>query len=59
MTGETYTLADLFHIPYGKTLFKIGRGEFITSRPHVDAWFKRITERETTKKVYADANGGH
>merc|ERR1711879_50815 len=51
MAGEDFTLVDIFHIPYGAKLFAIGKGDLITSRPHVAKWWKAITEREAVKKV--------
>ncbi|KAJ3277337.1 hypothetical protein HDU76_010418 [Blyttiomyces sp. JEL0837] len=51
VAGDSYTLADLFHIPYGSKLFAAGHGDLITSRPHVKAWFERITARDSWTAV--------
>ncbi|CAF3264940.1 unnamed protein product [Rotaria socialis] len=43
--GQVFTLADLFHLPYGTLLVACGEGSFFESRPNVKAWWNRITSR--------------
>lgn len=47
--GHQFTLADIYHLPYGNYLFneKVGLGHLINERPHVKAWWERITKRES------------
>ncbi|KAI9855343.1 MAG: hypothetical protein M1813_009801 [Trichoglossum hirsutum] len=51
MAGSNFTLADLFHIPYGSLLGAAEAGELITERPHIKAWWDRITARESWAKA--------
>lgn len=50
---QNFTLADLFHLPYGTQLFDIGEDHFFESRPHVKDWWERITSRPSWKAVRA------
>ncbi len=50
---QVFTLADLFHLPYGEKLFKAGEGELIDSRPHVKQWWNKISGRAAWKSVVA------
>ncbi|KAJ3412317.1 hypothetical protein HDV05_000975 [Chytridiales sp. JEL 0842] len=47
LAGNEFTLADLFHLPYGNLLFAGGQGDLIENRKNVASWWKRITERKT------------
>jgi len=47
LAGDAFTLADLHHLPYAEKLFASGNGHFITSRPNVNAWWERISKRES------------
>ncbi|CAF1556123.1 unnamed protein product [Rotaria sp. Silwood1] len=51
--GETFTLADLFHLPYGAMLIKAGENELFDSRPHVKQWWNKISNRPAWKSVAA------
>ncbi|CAF1098123.1 unnamed protein product [Adineta ricciae] len=53
LAGEKFTLADLFHLPYGTWLVKIGEGDLFESRPHVKDWWTRITSRISWKTAQA------
>ncbi|TRM64581.1 glutathione S-transferase [Schizophyllum amplum] len=46
MGGETFTLADLFHIPYATRLSQVGC-DFMESKPNVARWYKDITSRQS------------
>ncbi|KAF0982587.1 hypothetical protein FDP41_011517 [Naegleria fowleri] len=47
--GNQFTLADLYHLPYGNYLFheKVNLGHLINERPHVKAWWEKITKRDS------------
>jgi hypothetical protein len=47
------SLADIGYLPYVDYLFAASEGEMIGSRPHVDAWWKRISERPSWKTARA------
>ncbi|TCD61529.1 hypothetical protein EIP91_008290 [Steccherinum ochraceum] len=53
LAGEECTLADLFHLPYGALITKIGINflEDDITRPHVARWWKDITSRPSWLKV--------
>ncbi len=44
-------MADLYHLPYGTWLVKIGEGSLFESRPNVKKWWDRITSRPSWKAV--------
>ncbi|KAG9123814.1 hypothetical protein FRC07_013862 [Ceratobasidium sp. 392] len=48
LAGDTYTLADLFHLPYGAMAYKLEPSLF-DSRPNVKRWWDDITSREAWK----------
>ncbi|EFC37458.1 predicted protein [Naegleria gruberi] len=49
--GNQFTLADLYHLPYGNLLFAIGLGNLLLDRPHVKAWWEKISSRPSWKAV--------
>ena len=51
--GNTFTLADIYHLPYGSMLFlpNVGYGSLIEDRPHVKAWWDKITSRSSWQQV--------
>ena len=51
LNKQTFTLADLFHIPYGNWLVKLGEGGVFESRPNVKQWWDKITGRQAWKTV--------
>ncbi|KAI3987650.1 hypothetical protein MKX01_038800 [Papaver californicum] len=51
---DSFTLADLHHIPYIHYLLKTPHADLITSRAHVNAWWEDISARPSFVKV-ADA----
>ncbi|CAE6380626.1 unnamed protein product [Rhizoctonia solani] len=46
--GNTLTLADLFHIPYGSLISQL-EPDILSSKPHVKAWWNDISSRESWK----------
>ncbi|KAI0334604.1 glutathione S-transferase [Cubamyces sp. BRFM 1775] len=52
LAGDEFTLADLFHLPYGALLEKQGIDYLVSGRwPNVTRWWKDISSRESWKKV--------
>ncbi|EFC40803.1 predicted protein [Naegleria gruberi] len=49
--GNQFTLADLYHLPYGNLLFAIGLGNLLLDRPLVKAWWEKISTRPAWKAV--------
>ncbi|EIW80586.1 glutathione S-transferase [Coniophora puteana RWD-64-598 SS2] len=47
LTGDNFTLADLFHIAYSALLEQAGLGSLFESRPNVARWWKDIAARES------------
>eukprot|EP00850_Spirogloea_muscicola_P006329 SM000030S11338 [mRNA] locus=s30:188130:189682:+ [translate_table: standard] len=49
---DRFTMADLSHLPFTDYLFKLAKkGDLIESRPHVNAWWKRISSRPSWIKA--------
>ena len=55
LAGADFSLADLGYLPYVDYLFVAKEGELITSRPHVAAWWTRISARPSWQKVLGQA----
>lgn len=53
MGEDESSLAGIFYLPYTQKLFEAGDSAFITSRPNVNAWWERVSTRDSWKKVYA------
>lgn len=51
LAGDEITLADLFHVPYGRLLYAAEQGDLIESRPAVAKWWKSVSSRQSVKKV--------
>jgi len=52
LAGDFFSLADLQHLPYTHYLVNAcGKGDLISSRKHVNAWWEDISSRSTWKKV--------
>ena len=51
--GNQFTLADLFHLPYGSLLFvpQVNFGHLLLERPHVKTWWEKITSRPAWQEV--------
>ena len=57
LAGDFFSLADLSHLPYTHYLINIAKkGEAITSRKHVNAWWERISSRPSWQHVLKLAN---
>ena len=53
---QKLTLADLFHIPYGSMLAKVGYNG-LEEKPNVARWWKDITSRESWQAVKDGVKG--
>ena len=51
LAGQTFSLADIHWMPYLEYLARIGEGEHVARRPHVDAWWRRISARPSWERV--------
>lgn len=51
LAGSTFSLADVCWMPYAQTLFMTKCGDLITERPHVAAWWKRVSTRPSWVKI--------
>lgn len=52
LAGDFFSLADLSHLPYTHYLINVAQcGDAITCRPHVNAWWEKISSRPSWKKV--------
>lgn len=51
--GNTFTLADVYHLPYGSMLFhpNTNMGHLINDRPLVKAWWEKISGRQSWKEA--------
>ncbi|KAG0703339.1 glutathione S-transferase [Suillus ampliporus] len=45
LAGDSVTLADLAHLPYGEAFYSSGFAEVFDSRPNVARWWKDISSR--------------
>ncbi len=54
LAGEFFSMADLSHIPFTSYLInEAKKGDAVTSRKHVNAWWETISSRPSWKKVTA------
>jgi glutathione S-transferase len=47
----SFSLAEVGFLPYVEYLYASGEGGLVEAHPHVGAWWKRISNRPTWKKV--------
>jgi glutathione S-transferase len=55
LLGEAFTLADICFMPYVEYVVSTEAKDTILSSPNVAAWWKRVSERPSWKKVTAKA----
>ncbi|KAJ1305638.1 hypothetical protein OPQ81_000635 [Rhizoctonia solani] len=48
LAGDTFTLADLFHLPYGAMVAQLAP-EVLSSKPNVKRWWDDISSRDSWK----------
>lgn len=53
LAGDSFTLADLHHVPFINNLMKTKVKSLFTERPHVSAWCDDLLARPTWKKILA------
>ncbi len=54
LAGEFFSMADLSHIPFTSYLInEAKKGDAVTSRKHVNAWWETISSRPSWKMVTA------
>ncbi|KAJ7296730.1 hypothetical protein O6H91_13G089800 [Diphasiastrum complanatum] len=52
LAGDFFSLADLSHLPYLHYLIHVAKkGDVVTSKKHVNAWWEDISSRPSWKKV--------
>ncbi|KAH7924489.1 glutathione S-transferase [Leucogyrophana mollusca] len=51
LAGDSISLADLFHLPYGAVVEKVGYSDVFETRPNVARWWKDITSRPSWQAV--------
>ena len=51
MGGNSFSLIDIFYMPYTAYLFKVGDESLITERENVNSWWERVTRRDSWKAV--------
>lgn len=51
IAGDEVSLADLFHLSYGKMAKDLGAAEIFAKHPNVDRWFSALEKRESWIKV--------
>jgi glutathione S-transferase len=51
LAGNSFSLAEVTFMPYFEYLFPAESGDLVTSRANLGAWWKRISERPSWKKV--------
>lgn len=49
--GDEFSLADLFHLPYGALAKNVGFASTFEKYPNVNKWFDSIAARESWVKV--------
>ncbi|KAJ5917052.1 glutathione S-transferase [Penicillium tannophilum] len=49
--GDSLTLADLYHLPYGTFVEKFGFTELVDKYPAFKKWFEGLKSRDSWKKV--------
>jgi glutathione S-transferase len=51
LAGDEVSLADLFHLPYGKLAKDLGFADLFEKYPNVKRWIESLENRESWKKV--------
>lgn len=55
LAGDSFTLADLYHLPHGSQALQYGYQDLLPKYPHVQKWWEGLRERESWKGVEAKA----
>ncbi len=51
LAGDEVSVADLYHLPYGKMAKGLGFADVFAKYPNVNKWFDLLEARESWKKV--------
>ncbi|KAF5846968.1 hypothetical protein GGP41_003224 [Bipolaris sorokiniana] len=51
MGGTNFSLVDIFYMPLTGKLFEVNEGNLIESRPNVQAWWDRVSARNSWKNL--------
>ena len=51
LAGGTFSLADIHWMPYLEYFTQIGEGEAVAKRKHLAAWWERVSNRPTWRRV--------
>jgi len=54
--GDTFSIADISHIPYTNYMLRVGYKDMYKSRPNVYKWLKRIMKRDSVKYILSNNN---
>ncbi|MFP2904597.1 glutathione binding-like protein [Pyxidicoccus sp. 3LFB2] len=57
LAGEAYSIADIACYPW--VVPHAAHGQSLSSFPHVERWFERITRRAATQRVYDSVEDGY
>ncbi|PPQ66631.1 hypothetical protein CVT24_006923 [Panaeolus cyanescens] len=57
LAGDTLTLADLYHLPYGTLLNEIPGCEVMRKYPNVARWFDELSSRQSWREIQAMIKG--
>jgi glutathione S-transferase len=55
ISGDTYSIADISHIPYINQLLRCGYKDLFKSRPNVYKWVKRIIKRDNVQYILSES----
>ncbi len=53
MSGDEFSLIDIYYMPYVELLYQSGEGNLIDDRPHLKQWWERVASRDSWKKITA------
>lgn len=51
MGGTNFSLVDIFYMPLMSKLFEVNEGDLVGTRPNVQAWWDRVSARNSWKKL--------
>ncbi|CAN9343244.1 unnamed protein product [Alternaria alternata] len=53
MGGDVFSLVDIFYMPLVGKLFEVQEGDLFATRHNVQAWWERVSARDSWKKLVA------
>lgn len=51
LAGGSFSLADIHWMPYFEYMVHIGEGEHVTGRKNLNAWWEKVSRRDTWQRV--------